>query len=72
MSERVRRKWWIDSNETWKGGERAKENPFNFGEDLDRRGRTRNFNLRGLLGACWRSGFSGCCVFISGVFLLTV
>lgn len=30
----VRRKWWIDFNETWKGGKRAKENPFNFGEDL--------------------------------------
>lgn len=39
VCERESRKWWIDFNETWKGGKWAKENPFNFGEDLHKNGK---------------------------------
>lgn len=34
-------------------------NPFNFSEDLDKRGRTRNFNLKGLFGLGGYLGFRG-------------
>lgn len=30
----VSRKWWIDFDETLKGGERDKDDPFNYGEGV--------------------------------------